>query len=229
MLLRVEERSTTRDNASLHSIYSAPFLCPLGSLAHETVLPHPVNLCPAICFCLSSLHRSVPTLCRQPSTPPSFCRRIQTDSLAPICHLFSWLCSTHVAVFSIRLLSGISNVNGQVSYLPSIPLSMCRCLSASLFSPFLHSVTNQTTLFNDPEAEIQQLTFIVKRDLNTLSEEIDVLNKFAHEREHKQSRQASDHWSTVIGNLRNDLAGLMKKFAEVLQSRTKVRVSDSVC
>lgn len=47
------------------------------------------------------------------------------------------------------------------------------------------------------------------------------MNKFAQDHQRSQSRQASDHWATVIGNLRNDLAGQMKKFAEVLQNRTK--------
>lgn len=76
-------------------------------------------------------------------------------------------------------------------------------------------------MFNDPVEEIQELTYVVKRDISELNKRLELLKTLPDNR----SAQSSAHSGTVVATLSSRLQGTTSSFREVLEVRTEVRQS----
>ncbi|KAL1117933.1 hypothetical protein AAG570_004246 [Ranatra chinensis] len=81
-------------------------------------------------------------------------------------------------------------------------------------------------LFNDQPTEIQELTYIIGEDLNSLNSEIarlqEVVRQQRHERQLKQQQQQRhQHSSSVLIALQSKLASMSSQFKQVLELRTQ--------
>jgi hypothetical protein len=88
----------------------------------------------------------------------------------------------------------------------------------------LISVAKRKSLFNDRPAEIHELTYIIKEDLNSLNQQIAKLQEVA--RNQRQSQQNGHHLvshsSSVVLTLQSKLASMSTEFKQVLEVRTEV-------
>jgi syntaxin 5 len=84
-------------------------------------------------------------------------------------------------------------------------------------------LAKRKSLFNDRPAEIQELTYIIKEDLNSLNQQIAKLQAAA--RNERQSQQNGHHLvlhlSSVVLTLQSKLAAMSTEFKQVLEVRTK--------
>ncbi|EEQ98638.1 syntaxin, putative, partial [Perkinsus marinus ATCC 50983] len=74
-------------------------------------------------------------------------------------------------------------------------------------------------IFNDQSARINDFTGDIKRDLDGLSQKIDLLQQ--HAKQSAESRQATAHTSGIVKTLQTRLMGITKDFKDVLELRTK--------
>jgi syntaxin 5 len=92
----------------------------------------------------------------------------------------------------------------------------------------LPSVAKQRSLFNDPATEINELTYIIKTDLSTLHNELEVLHKWVVSHRDGTSDSSSSgpskhearNSTAIVDNLKQQLMTTTKSFQEVLQVRT---------
>eukprot|EP00164_Ancoracysta_twista_P002690 GFYU01003583.1.p1 GENE.GFYU01003583.1~~GFYU01003583.1.p1 ORF type:complete len:316 (+),score=76.74 GFYU01003583.1:148-1095(+) len=85
----------------------------------------------------------------------------------------------------------------------------------------LQKLAQKKSIFDDPAAEIQELTVIIKQDITNLNQQIDHLQHIAHSSSlgnNRQREQCSDH---IVGSLKTKLMDVTKMFQEVLQMRTE--------
>lgn len=88
------------------------------------------------------------------------------------------------------------------------------------------SVAKRKSLFNDRPAEIQELTYIIKEDLNSLNQQIARLQEVS--KAQKQSvpggsrQHLLSHASSVVLALQSKLANISNEFKLVLEVRTEV-------
>jgi len=81
----------------------------------------------------------------------------------------------------------------------------------------LAQLAKRTSMFDDPAQEINELSTIVKQDIQALNQAISDLQTFSGSGGNKQVR---DHSTTVIDNLRTRLKDTTKDFKDVLTMRT---------
>ncbi|KAF4718328.1 Syntaxin-5 [Perkinsus olseni] len=74
-------------------------------------------------------------------------------------------------------------------------------------------------IFNDQSARINDFTADIKRDLDSLSQKIELLQQ--HASKSAESKQALAHTSGIVKTLQTRLMGLTKDFKDVLELRTK--------
>lgn len=88
------------------------------------------------------------------------------------------------------------------------------------------TVAKRKSLFNDRPTEIQELTYIIKEDIDCLRKEIGKLHEVANFQ--KQSQQNNgrhhllSHSSSVVIALQSKLASMSSEFKQVLEVRTEV-------
>jgi len=82
----------------------------------------------------------------------------------------------------------------------------------------LTKLAKKRSLFDDPAVEIEELTFILKQDIQRLNGQIASLRESKARGNNKQNEAHSD---TVIGYLNSKLANTTKDFKEILQVRTE--------
>ena len=91
-------------------------------------------------------------------------------------------------------------------------------------------VAKRKPLFNDQPAEIQELTYIIKEDLNSLNSQIarlqEVIRGQNQERNKNSSRHLMTHSSSVVLALQSKLASMSSQFKHVLEVRTEVGSHD---
>lgn len=84
-------------------------------------------------------------------------------------------------------------------------------------------LAKRKSLFNDRPTEIQELTYIIKEDLNSLNQQIAKLQEVA--RNQRQSQQNGHHLlshsSSVVLTLQSKLASMSTEFKQVLEVRTE--------
>lgn len=81
----------------------------------------------------------------------------------------------------------------------------------------LAQLAKKTSIFDDPAEEINEISTVIKQDIQALNQGISDLQTFSGGGSNKQS---SDHSHTVIDNLRTRLKDATKEFKDVLTLRT---------
>lgn len=80
-------------------------------------------------------------------------------------------------------------------------------------------------LFNDQPTEIQELTYIIKEDINSLNSQIaklqEVIKSQNEKRIQSKSRHLFSHSSSVVLTLQSKLASMSSQFKHVLEVRTE--------
>ncbi|PSN48254.1 Syntaxin-5 [Blattella germanica] len=84
-------------------------------------------------------------------------------------------------------------------------------------------LAKRKSLFNDRPTEIQELTYIIKEDLNSLNQQIARLQEVArNQRQIQQNgRHLLSHSSSVVLVLQSKLASMSSEFKQVLEVRTE--------
>lgn len=74
-------------------------------------------------------------------------------------------------------------------------------------------------MFEDPTAQIQELTNVINQDIKKLNHQITQLQQLRHGR---NTDQEEKHSEGVLESLKSQLRGATKKFSEILEVRTEV-------
>ncbi len=83
----------------------------------------------------------------------------------------------------------------------------------------LAQLAKRTSMFDDPSLEIDELTGIIKQEIQTLKTAIAELERVSG-RTREENKQTMDHSHTVVDNLRARLKDTTLEFKEVLTLRT---------
>lgn len=87
---------------------------------------------------------------------------------------------------------------------------------------FLVLVAKRKTLFDDRPAEIQELTYIIKGDLNSLNQQIARLQEVSKsQRKSNTGKHLLSHSSNMVVALQAKLANMSSDFKQVLEVRTE--------
>ncbi|EOY30883.1 Syntaxin of plants 32 isoform 1 [Theobroma cacao] len=84
-------------------------------------------------------------------------------------------------------------------------------------------VAKRTSVFDDPTAEIQELTSVIKQDITALNSAVVDLQLLCNSQNESGniSSDTTTHSTTVVDNLKNRLMSTTKEFKEVLTMRTE--------
>jgi len=82
-------------------------------------------------------------------------------------------------------------------------------------------LAKRKSLFNDKPKEIQELTYIIKQDINHLNQQISDLQQFVNRSDSGNSKNVQAHSHTVVMSLQSKLAYMSKDFKHVLEVRTE--------
>ncbi|XP_030638353.1 syntaxin 5A, like [Chanos chanos] len=77
------------------------------------------------------------------------------------------------------------------------------------------------SLFDDKATEIEELTYIVKQDINSLNKQIAQLQELVRSRNGQNSRHLQTHSNTIVVSLQSKLASMSNDFKSVLEVRTE--------
>nr|CAD7423917.1 unnamed protein product [Timema monikensis] len=91
------------------------------------------------------------------------------------------------------------------------------------FVAFVSKVAKRKSLFNDRPTEIQELTYIIKEDLNSLNLQIAKLQDISRNQRQSQEngKHLLSHSSSVVLALQSKLATMSSEFKQVLEVRTE--------
>ncbi|XP_071833317.1 syntaxin-5-like [Apostichopus japonicus] len=81
-------------------------------------------------------------------------------------------------------------------------------------------LAKRKSLFDDKSVEIQELTYIIKQDINSLNKQIAQLQDFVKQRR-SQNGHLQTHSNTVVLSLQSKLANMSNDFKNVLEVRTQ--------
>jgi len=81
----------------------------------------------------------------------------------------------------------------------------------------LTQLAKKTTLFDDPSPEIQDLTYVIKKDITTLTKQIEDLS-LCKSQENHQTTKNSDN---IVSTLKGQLVSTTNEFRKVLEIRTE--------
>lgn len=84
------------------------------------------------------------------------------------------------------------------------------------------SVAKRKSLFDDRPAEIQELTYIIKGDLNSLNQQIARLQEVSKsQRKSTNGKHLQSHSSNMVLALQAKLANMSTDFKQILEVRTE--------
>ena len=84
----------------------------------------------------------------------------------------------------------------------------------------LTKLAQRRSLFDDPTAEIQELTFIIKQDIGSLNAKLSDLQRLKDNTRRTANKQAGDHSQNVVHSLKGRLGATAEGFKKVLKMRT---------
>ncbi|KAK1788155.1 hypothetical protein P4O66_016616, partial [Electrophorus voltai] len=87
--------------------------------------------------------------------------------------------------------------------------------------PSVITVAKRKSLFDDKAVEIDELTYIVKQDINNLNKQIAELQTLVRFRNSPNSRHLQTHSNTIVVSLQSKLASMSSDFKAVLEVRTE--------
>ncbi|KAF4098495.1 syntaxin 5A, like [Onychostoma macrolepis] len=82
-------------------------------------------------------------------------------------------------------------------------------------------LAKRKSLFDDKAAEIDELTYIVKQDINSLNKQIAGLQELVRSRSGQNGRHLQTHSNTIVVSLQSKLASMSTDFKSVLEVRTE--------
>lgn len=82
-------------------------------------------------------------------------------------------------------------------------------------------LAKRKALFDDKPIEIQELTYIIKQDINSLNEQIAQLQQLAKSQKSQNGKHIQTHSNTVVVALQSKLATMSNDFRQVLEVRTE--------
>ncbi|XP_056383536.1 syntaxin-5 [Hyla sarda] len=82
-------------------------------------------------------------------------------------------------------------------------------------------LAKRKSLFDDKAVEIEELTYIIKQDINSLNQQIAQLQSFVRARGSQSGRHLQTHSNTVVVSLQSKLATMSNDFKSVLEVRTE--------
>jgi len=82
-------------------------------------------------------------------------------------------------------------------------------------------LAKRKSLFDDKPVEIQELTYIIKQDINNLNQQITNLHQFVNRNDVSKTKNVQTHSHTVVMSLQSKLAHMSKDFKNVLEVRTE--------
>eukprot|EP00897_Mesotaenium_endlicherianum_P006972 jgi/Mesen1/6302/ME000325S05436 len=87
----------------------------------------------------------------------------------------------------------------------------------------LAKLAKRTSMFDDPAAEIQDLTAVIKQDITALNQTIAELQILCDARNNgvNKNKHTSEHSTTVVDSLKSRLMDTTKEFKDVLTMRTE--------
>jgi len=83
----------------------------------------------------------------------------------------------------------------------------------------LTKLSKSKSLFDDPAAEISELSYVITQDINRLNEDLEELSAI-HDLENTPNAQSNEHARSVKKALQSNLKGTAESFAAVLQMRS---------
>ncbi|KAJ9597261.1 hypothetical protein L9F63_011865, partial [Diploptera punctata] len=138
---------------------------------------------------------------------------------------------------AIRSLQGRHNVRAAVArdprkakYVQSYAefMMIARTIGKNIGSTYaklekLTILAKRKSLFSDRPTEIQELTYIIKEDLNSLNQQIARLQEVSRSQRQSQQngRHLLSHSSSVVLTLQSKLASMSSEFKQVLEVRTE--------
>ncbi|KAM4880073.1 syntaxin-5 isoform 3-T3 [Sylvia borin] len=111
----------------------------------------------------------------------------------------------------------------------SSPANRCRAgrrIGKDLSNTFaklekLTILAKRKSLFDDKSVEIEELTYIIKQDINSLNKQIAQLQELVRARGGPAGRHGHTHSNTVVVSLQSKLASMSNDFKSVLEVRTE--------
>uniref|UniRef100_A0A8C1VWU9 Syntaxin 5A, like n=1 Tax=Cyprinus carpio TaxID=7962 RepID=A0A8C1VWU9_CYPCA len=82
-------------------------------------------------------------------------------------------------------------------------------------------LAKRKSLFDDKAAEIDELTYIVKQDINSLNKQIAGLQELVRSRGGQNGRHLQTHSNSIVVSLQSKLASISSDFKSVLEVRTE--------
>ncbi|XP_065520854.1 syntaxin-5 [Lathamus discolor] len=82
-------------------------------------------------------------------------------------------------------------------------------------------LAKRKSLFDDKAVEIEELTYIIKQDINSLNKQIAQLQEVVRARGGQNGRHVQTHSNTVVVSLQSKLASMSNDFKSVLEVRTE--------
>ncbi|CAB1316109.1 unnamed protein product [Coregonus sp. 'balchen'] len=82
-------------------------------------------------------------------------------------------------------------------------------------------LAKRKSLFDDNAVEIEELTYIVKQDINSLNKQIAQLQGLVRARQSQNGKHLQTHSSTIVVSLQSKLASMSNDFKSVLEVRTE--------
>ncbi|KAG5675529.1 hypothetical protein PVAND_005425 [Polypedilum vanderplanki] len=82
-------------------------------------------------------------------------------------------------------------------------------------------LAKKKSLFDDRPAEIQELTYIIKSDLNSLNQQIGQLQEISRNQGRTSGKHLHSHSSNMVMALQTRLASMSSNFQQVLEVRTE--------
>ncbi|KAG7517206.1 hypothetical protein JOB18_001349 [Solea senegalensis] len=82
-------------------------------------------------------------------------------------------------------------------------------------------LAKRKSLFDDKAVEIEELTYIIKQDINSLNKQIAQLQDLVRSRGTPGSRHIQTHSTTIVVSLQSKLASMSNDFKSVLEVRTE--------
>lgn len=84
----------------------------------------------------------------------------------------------------------------------------------------LTKLAQRRSLFDDPTAEIQELTYVIKQDIGALNAKLADLQRLRDATKRSANKQAGDHSENVVHSLKGRLGSTAEGFKKVLKMRT---------
>lgn len=82
-------------------------------------------------------------------------------------------------------------------------------------------LAKRKSLFDDKPLEIQELTYIIKQDINSLNKQIAQLQELSKSRQQNGLHHMQSHSNSVVVSLQSKLASMSNEFKQVLEVRTE--------